>query len=81
MKSYKITSGGQVSLPVSIRRRWGVTRVTLEDLGDQVLVRPVPVDPIRAFRGAFADPKAPSSDELRQRARSDEHEAEARRGG
>lgn len=79
MKSYKITSGGQISLPVSVRRRWAVKKVTFEDLGDQVVIRPVPDDPIKAFRGAFADRETPPSEDLRRRARAEEGEAEPRR--
>jgi hypothetical protein len=77
MKTGKITSGGQISLPAAVRSRWGTQRVHVEDLGDYVVVRPVPDDPIAAARGAVK-PRA-STTELRARARADEAAAEHRR--
>jgi bifunctional DNA-binding transcriptional regulator/antitoxin component of YhaV-PrlF toxin-antitoxin module len=54
MKSVKISRGGQISIPSSIRRRWGSSTLALEDLGDRVVLRPAPDDPIAAARGALA---------------------------
>lgn len=51
--------------------------VRVEDLGDRVVVTPLPVDPIAAARGALQG--GVSSDGLRARARKDEAAAEARR--
>ena len=34
----KITKGGQVSIPAPIRHRWGTSTVTLEDLGDRIVL-------------------------------------------
>jgi len=79
MRYARISKGGQVSVPAEIRHRWKSSRVTLEDLGDRLVIRPAAADPIAAFRGAFADASGPSSDELRRRAREDEAAAEARR--
>jgi AbrB family looped-hinge helix DNA binding protein len=78
MEIHRITSAGQVSLPARIRRRWGTRRVAVEDLGDRVVLRPVPDDPIKALRGILKGP-GPSSDELRKIAREDERRAEERR--
>jgi len=78
MKMRKITAGGQVSLPASVRRRWGTTSVSIEDAGDHVILRPLPDDPIAAARGALKG-KLPSTSELRARARKDEAAAERRR--
>jgi bifunctional DNA-binding transcriptional regulator/antitoxin component of YhaV-PrlF toxin-antitoxin module len=75
----KITSGGQVSLPAAVRRRWGVSSVSIEDRGDEVVLRPFPDDPIRAARGSLAKYARVSTDELRRQAREDEAAAEARK--
>lgn len=50
----KVTAGGQLSLPAPVRRRWRTSRVAIADEGDQVVVRPVPDDPIRAAWGSLA---------------------------
>ena len=78
MKMGKITAGGQVSLPASIRRRWATTSVSVEDAGDHVILRPLPDDPIAAARGALKG-KIDSTSALRARARKDEAAAERRR--
>jgi len=71
----RITSGGQISIPAAIRRRWQAGELELEDLGDRLVVRPSGGDPIAAARGALG---GASSEELRRRARTDEA-ASARR--
>jgi AbrB family looped-hinge helix DNA binding protein len=53
-KRMKISKGGQVSIPAPIRKRWGTTTVTLEDRGGEIVLKPVPDDPIAAAAGAFA---------------------------
>jgi bifunctional DNA-binding transcriptional regulator/antitoxin component of YhaV-PrlF toxin-antitoxin module len=78
MRRHRITTGGQVSLPSEVRRRWATRTVVFEDLGDRLVVRPVPDDPIAAARGALAG-RIPGSDDLRARARADEAAAERRR--
>ena len=78
MKRRKITAGGQISLPASVRSRWQATSVSVEDLGDYVVVRPLPDDPVAAARGALAG-KLSDTSSLRARARKDEELAEARR--
>jgi hypothetical protein len=78
LKLRKITAGGQISLPAVVRRRWGAKVVTLEDLGDSLVVRPQPDDPIAAARGALRG-RVRASDELRAAAREDEAHAERRR--
>ncbi len=66
-----------MSLPAAIRRRWGTSVVVLEDLGDHVVVRPLPEDPIAAARGALKGLIGPV-EELRAEARRDEAHAEDR---
>ncbi len=78
MELLKVTSAGQLSLPARIRRRWGTKRVAIEDLGDRVVIRPVPDDPIAAARGALKGRIRPT-EELRAIAREDERRAIERR--
>jgi len=79
MKVAKISRGGQISIPSGIRRRWGTSTLALEDLGDRVVLRPAPDDPIAAARGALAGELSMSSGQLRTRAREAETLAERRR--
>jgi len=78
MKVAKVTSGGQLSIPASVRKRWGTRRVAIDDQGDRLVVTPLPDDPISAARGAFKGRLASSSD-LRETARRDEAAAAPRR--
>jgi bifunctional DNA-binding transcriptional regulator/antitoxin component of YhaV-PrlF toxin-antitoxin module len=78
VKRHKITAGGQISLPARVRARWGTRTVSVEDLGDRVIVRPLPDDPIAAARGALKGRVGPTT-ELRAKARRDEAAAERRR--
>ena len=78
MEVHRITSAGQVSLPARVRRRWGTRRVIVEDLGDRVVLRPLPDDPIAAARGILEGRIAPT-EVLRAQAREDERRAEQRR--
>ncbi len=75
-----ISAGGQVSVPASVRKRWGTRTVLAEDQGDQLVLRPAPDDPIAAVRGIFAAEMkgGPSTDELRAGARAEEADLEQR---
>jgi bifunctional DNA-binding transcriptional regulator/antitoxin component of YhaV-PrlF toxin-antitoxin module len=53
-KRMKISKGGQISIPAPIRKRWATSTVTLDDQGDQIVLKPAPDDPIGAAAGAFA---------------------------
>lgn len=81
MSTGKLTSGGQVTIPATVRHRWRTRNVQVEDHGDHVVVRPALDDPIAALRGAFAHLPGPTSDELRALAREEEQEAEDRKFG
>lgn len=70
----KVSRNGQVSIPAETRARWKTQRVLVVDMGDHVLLRPLPDDPIGALRGKYAG-RGPSTDE----ARREERRAEARR--
>lgn len=73
-----ITTGGQVSIPADVRHRWGTRRVIVEDLGNALVLRPLPADPIGAAIGSLAGP-GPTTDEMRAALRRDEAEIERRR--
>ncbi len=78
-KTAKVTRGGQISIPSTIRRRWGTSTLTLQDLGDRIVLTPAPDDPIAAARGALAGELSLTSAQLREEARGAEAVAERRR--
>jgi bifunctional DNA-binding transcriptional regulator/antitoxin component of YhaV-PrlF toxin-antitoxin module len=80
-KRLVISSGGQISVPAAVRKRWGTRAVLAEDRGDQLVLRPAPDDPIAAVRGIFAGEMSggPPLDELRADARAEEAQLEQRR--
>jgi bifunctional DNA-binding transcriptional regulator/antitoxin component of YhaV-PrlF toxin-antitoxin module len=76
----RISRGGQVSIPATIRHRWGTSTLTLDDQGDRIVLEPAPDDPIAAADGALAvEFSHVDLDRLRRKAREDERAAEARR--
>ena len=81
-KRMKISRGGQISIPASIRHRWGTSTLAFEDLGDRIVLEPAPDDVVAAAEGALAE-EFGSLDvtQLRRQARTDERSAEARRSG
>jgi bifunctional DNA-binding transcriptional regulator/antitoxin component of YhaV-PrlF toxin-antitoxin module len=79
MRTAKITRGGQISIPSDIRHRWGTSTLTLDDLGDRVVLTPAPDDPIAAARGALANELSMHSSQLRATAREADAVAERRR--
>jgi AbrB family looped-hinge helix DNA binding protein len=64
----KVTTSGQVSLPASVRKRWGTAQVIIEDEGDRVVVRPLPDDPIAAACGSLKG-RGSTSETIRARER------------
>lgn len=80
-KRMKISRGGQVSIPAPIRKRWGTTTVTLEDRGDEIVLKPAPDDPIAAAAGAFAGGPKIDWEEFKREEREAEAEAEDRKFG
>jgi hypothetical protein len=77
---HKITPAGQVSVPAEIRRRWATDRVSLEDHGDHIVMRPVPADPIEAAHGALTGKgRAVSTSEMRRIVREETRRTEARK--
>jgi bifunctional DNA-binding transcriptional regulator/antitoxin component of YhaV-PrlF toxin-antitoxin module len=81
VKRLVISRGGQISVPASVRKRWGTRAVLAEDRGDELILRPAPDDPIASIRGIFAEEMSsrPSSDGMRAEARTEEAELEANR--
>lgn len=61
----KVSRNGQVSIPADTRSRWGSERVVIVDLGDRIVVRPLPDDPVGALRGKYRG-IGPDSDKSRQ---------------
>lgn len=79
-KRMKISKGGQVSIPAPIRKRWETSTVTLEDRGDEIVLKPAPDDPIAAAAGALAEELGHIDlGELRRIAREDDRIAIERR--
>jgi len=74
----KVSANGQVSIPAEARARWHAEQVVVVDLGDRVVVRPLPEDPITALEGRYRG-KGPSTDRARQQARADEAAAARRK--
>jgi bifunctional DNA-binding transcriptional regulator/antitoxin component of YhaV-PrlF toxin-antitoxin module len=74
----KVSRNGQVSVPASVRHRWGTSTVLIIDRGDYAIVRPVPDDPIEALRGAYATP-GPATDDARSSDRAAEAASDDRR--
>jgi AbrB family looped-hinge helix DNA binding protein len=67
----RVSSNGQVSIPAEARARWGVEQVVMVDLGDRVVLRPLPPDPVAALRGKYRG-RGPSTDTARRKARNED---------
>ena len=81
-KRMKISKGGQISIPAPIRKRWGTNTVTLEDRGEEIVLRPASDDPLEAAAGAFAgEGRGIGLDTIRREEREAELEAEERKFG
>lgn len=66
----KLSRNGQVSIPADARARWNVDRVVVVDLGDRVVMRPLPEDPVGDLVGKYR--RGPTTDEARHRARTED---------
>jgi AbrB family looped-hinge helix DNA binding protein len=74
----KVSSNGQVSIPAEARARWNADQVVVVDLGDRVVLRPLPADPVGALRGKYRT-RGPNSERIRRESRSDDVTRERRR--
>lgn len=74
----RISKGGQISLPAEIRRRWATDSLVVEDLGDRVVLRPMPADPLGKEMGAFPSKKT-TVDQARARFRNEENRVRERK--
>ena len=74
----KVSSNGQVSIPAEARARWRADQVVVVDLGDRVVMRPVPDDPLGAVRGKYRG-RGPSTSDARADARADDDRHARRR--
>lgn len=77
-----ISRNGQVSIPAATRSRWQARQVIVVDLGDKVVVRPLPEHPIEQLQGKYHGKyhgKGPTTQEIRRRSRSAETERERSR--
>ena len=67
----KVTDSGQISLPATLRHRWGVKRVLVVDRGDYAIVRPMPDDIVSFLHGSIATSGA-GVEEIRAEERGDD---------
>ncbi len=72
MSRSKVSSGGQISIPASIRRRWETTWVEVIDADDHLIVRPIDDDVVSSARGALASSFGGSTDEMRACGRAED---------
>lgn len=78
---YRITSSGRISIPAEIRKRWGASNVLILDEGEQIVLRPVPENPIEAIRGLLkgrGNPDIRATEAVRQ-ARDEDNAAMERK--
>jgi len=70
----KITSEGRVSIPDGVLARWNADSVVVADLGDRVVLRPLPADPVGELNGKYRR-RGPDTERARHQARVDEEDA------
>jgi len=63
-----VSRNGQVSIPADARARWNTRQVIVVDLGDRVVMRPAPEQPINELEGKYRG-RGPSADTARHQAR------------
>lgn len=71
----KVSSNGQVSIPAEARARWMAEQVVVVDLGDRVVMRPLPADPLRALRGKYRG-RGPTTTAARATSRAEDRRRE-----
>lgn len=68
-----VSGNGQVSIPAGARARWKTRKVIVVDLGDRVVMRPAPDEPVAKLEGKYRT-RGPSSDQARRQARREDGE-------
>jgi len=66
-----VSRNGQVSIPAGARARWNTRQVIVVDLGDRVVMRPVPAQGIAELEGKYRG-RGPSADQARHQGRRGE---------
>ena len=66
----KVSRNGQVSIPADARARWNADRVVVVDLGDRVVLRPLPDEPVKSLVGKYRG--GATTDLARRRSRSED---------
>jgi len=66
-----VSRNGQVSIPAEARARWNARHVVVVDLGDRVVMRPLPDQPVDDLRGKYRG-RGPATDRARKQARAEE---------
>jgi len=66
-----VSRNGQVSIPAEARSRWKARRVVVVDLGDRIVVRPLPDDGVEELEGKYRG-RGPTADKARRQARQEE---------
>lgn len=74
----KVSSNGQVSIPAEARARWHADRVVIVDLGDRIVMRPLPADPVGSLVGKYRR-RGPPFGKARTDARAEEAARERRK--
>jgi bifunctional DNA-binding transcriptional regulator/antitoxin component of YhaV-PrlF toxin-antitoxin module len=80
----KLTTGGQITVPAHVRKRWKTSQVTVEDRGDHLIVRPMSEDRatrVAALRGMLNFGNRPGAEIVAaaERMREEDRELEARK--
>jgi len=57
-----VSGNGQVSIPAGARARWKTRQMIVVDLGDRVVMRPAPDEPVEKLEGKYRT-RGPSSDQ------------------
>ncbi len=73
----RVSRNGQVSIPADARARWNADRVVVVDLGDRIVMRPLPEDAAGELVGKYRH--GPSTDDARRGARADDAAVEKRK--
>jgi bifunctional DNA-binding transcriptional regulator/antitoxin component of YhaV-PrlF toxin-antitoxin module len=74
----KVSRNGQVSIPAETRARWQAERVVVVDLGDRVVIRPLPSEPVKALVGKYAN-RGPTSRAARRQGRAEDRRHDRRK--